>query len=64
MLYTHVIYICYIHVYVTCLEFEEEKKVPTTKGSMNARMEPVWFSASNAVKNHCTRHSKSNEYFP
>ena len=40
----------YIVIYM-CLEFEEEKKAPTTKGSMNAGMELVGFSTSNALMN-------------
>ena len=41
----------YIVIYI-CFELEE-KITPTTNGSMNACMELVGLSASNAVKKHC-----------
>ena len=47
-LYTNTVYI----VMNMCFEFEEQKKAPTTKGSMNACTELVGFSTSNKAKNH------------
>ena len=43
-----------VYSYIHMFEFEEERKAPTMKGSMNSCMELVGFITSEKVKNHCS----------